>query len=83
MGLNIQRHVLNVDQLKIDLVHESCRLQNWFLALPLHKTDRQTMEFLINSRSQCIERGAIAGGQGEKKPRCFRDLRVHYSLFSE
>jgi hypothetical protein len=77
MRLAFQSYVLNVDQFQVDPMHQSGGLQDWFSALPLHEIDRPGGGVPLDAGSERIERHCVAGCPGEKKLRCFRDLRVH------
>jgi hypothetical protein len=67
MSLALQSHVLDADQLQVDLMHQCGRLHDGFLALPLHKVYGQAVKFLVNTRCQGIERGRIAARPCEEK----------------
>ena len=81
MRLAFQRHVLNLDQFQVDLMHQGRRLQDGFFALPLHEIYGQAVKFLVNARRERIERGRIAAGPCEEKLRRISDLRVSHSGF--
>lgn len=57
-------------------MHEVRRLQDKFVALPLHEIYGQAMEFRIDSRREPIERGRIAAGPCEEELRRIGGLTV-------
>ena len=67
----------DIDQFKVDLMHEFGGLQPVLLSLAPGERGGHATKFPVNVRGERVERGFVTVGPVKKKLSCFRDFRVH------